>query len=201
MASFHGRVPEFSGATDDWDIFTEQLAHYFTASGITDADKKRAVLLSTYGTTIYKLLKTLVCPDDLTSKTFDELVKLVQDHHHPQPSVIMRRFGFNTCMRQQGEAVAAFVARLRDLSSHYEYGDSAKEIIRDRLVCGIRNDQLQRSLLEVAKLTFEKAFEMAQLHEAADQNSRALNAPLDVHRTSKLTKHRPRSSDNSLLPM
>ena len=28
---------------------------------------------------------------------------------------------------------------------------------------------------------FEKAFEMAQLHGAAEQNSRALNAPLDVH--------------------
>ena len=197
MASFHGRVPEFSGATDDWDIFTEQLSHYFTASGITAADKKRAVLLSTCGTTIYKLLKTLVSPDELTSKTFDELVKLVQDHHHPQPSVIMRRFRFNTCVRQQGETVAAFVTRLRDLASHCEYGDSAKELIRDRLVCGIRNDHMQRGLLEVATLTFEKAFEMAQLHEAAEQNSRALNAPLDVHRTSTSIKHRPRPTDRT----
>ena len=197
MASFHGRVPEFSGATDDWDIFTEQLSHYFTASGITAADKKRAVLLSTCGTIIYKLLKTLVSPDDLTSKTFDELVKLVQDHHHPQPSVIMRRFRFNTCVRQQGETVAAFVTRLRDLASHCEYGDSAKELIRDRLVCGIRNDHMQRGLLEVAKLTFEKAFEMALLHEAAEQNSRALNAPLDVHRTSTSIKHRPRPTDRT----
>ena len=197
MACFHGRVPEFSGATDDWDIFTEQLSHYFTASGITDADKKRAVLLSTCGITVYKLLKILLSPDNLTSRTFDELVKLVQEHHHPQPSVIMRRFRFNTCVRQHGETVAAFVARLRDLASHCEYGDSAKELIRDRLVCGIRNDHLQRSLLEVAKLTFEKAFEIAQLHEAAEQNSKALNAPVDVHRTSTPTEHHSRPTDRT----
>ena len=197
MASFHGRVPEFSGATDDWDIFTEQLSHYFTASGITDADKKRVVLLSTCGITVFKLLKTLVSPYDLTSRTFDELVKLVQEHHHPQLSVIMRRFRFNTCVRQQGETVAAFVARLRDLASHCEYGDSAKELIRDRLVCRIRNNHLQRSLLEVAKLTFEKAFEIAQLHEAAEKNSKALNAPVDVHRTSTLTEHHSRPTDHT----
>ena len=82
MASFDSRVPKFSGATDDWDIFTEQLSHYFMASSNTATDKKRAVLLITYGSTIYKLWKMLVSPDDLTSKTFDELVKLVQDHHH-----------------------------------------------------------------------------------------------------------------------
>ena len=100
-------------------------------------------------------------------------------------------------VRQQGETVAAFVTRLRDLASHCEYGDSAKELIRDRLVCGIRNDHMQRGLLEVAKLTFEKAFEMALLHEAAEQNSRALNAPLDVHRTSTSIKHRPRPTDRT----
>ena len=51
MVSFHGRVPEFSGATDDWGIFTEQLSHYFTVSGITAADRKRAVLLVRAGLT------------------------------------------------------------------------------------------------------------------------------------------------------
>ena len=143
------------------------------------------------------LLKTLVSPDELTSRTFNELVKLVHEHHHPQPSVIMRRFRFNTCVRQQGETVAAFVARLRDLASHCEYGDSAKELIQDRLVCGIQNDHLQRNLLEVAKLTFEKAFEIAQLHEAAEQNSKALNAPVDVHRPSTPTEHRSRPTDRT----
>ena len=104
--------------------------------------------------------------------------------------------------------MAMFVTRLRDLASHCEYGDSAKELIRDRLVCGIRNDHMQRGLLELAKLMFEKAFEMAQLHDAAEQHSRALNKPLDVHRTLILTKHHlgptdhtTGSSSNSLLPM
>ena len=95
----------------------------------------------------------------------------------------MRRFRFNTCVRQQGESSTNFVTRLRDLASHCEYGASVKELVRNSLVCGICDDTLQRSLLAVAGLTFEKVFERALLHESAVQNARMFNAPADVHRT------------------
>jgi len=88
----HGRLPEFSGGgASDWDVFAEQLSFYFTANGITDEDKQRAILLSACGTTTYKLLKTLVAPAELTSKSFSELVKLAQENYNPKPSVIMGR--------------------------------------------------------------------------------------------------------------
>ena len=184
MATFQGHIPNFSGVPDDWEIYTEQLTHYFTASGNDDADKKRAILLSTCGTAAYKLLKTLVAPANLSTMSFEDLVKKALEHYNPQPSMIMRRFKFNSSVRQQGESVANFVSRLRDLASNCEYGDSAKELIRDRLVCGIRDDRLQRTLLAVPKLTFEKAFELALLHESAEQNAQMLRAPVEVHVTS-----------------
>ena len=136
MASV-GCLPEFSGSAAEWEVFTEQLLFYFTANGITDKDKQRAILLSACGITTYKLLKTLVAPAELTSKSFSDLVKLAQEHHNPKPSIIMRRFCFNTCVRQEGKLITAYVTCLWDLSSHCEYRDSAKELIRDRLVCGV----------------------------------------------------------------
>ena len=175
MAS-HGHLPEFSGRATDWDVFVEQLTFYCVANGIDDADKKRAVLLSACGTPTYKLLKALAAPAELSTKSFKDLVKLAGEHYNPKPSVIMRRFRFNTCVRQEGETVNHFVTRLRDLASHCEYGDSAKELMRDRLVCGVRDAQLQRTLLAVAKLTYE-AYELAVLHEAAAQDSRLLSGP------------------------
>ena len=176
----HGRLPEFSGNAAEWDVFAEQLSFYFVANGITDRNKQRAILLSTCGTTTYKLLKTLVAPAELSSKSVSELVELAQEHHNPKPSVIMCRFRFNTCVRLEGESITAYVTRLRDLASHCEYGDSAKELIRDRLVCGVRDDTLQRTLLAVAKLTFDKAYELALLHESAAQNTRLLQNPSSI---------------------
>ena len=149
MATMQSRLPEFSGAADEWEIFAEQLTHYFVANEIDDDAKHRAILLSTCGMATYKLLRTLVAPAALTTKTFNELVKLATEHHNPKPSIIIRRFRFNTCVRQQGETITSFVTRLRDLASHCEYGATAKELIRDRLVCGIRDDELQRNLLAI----------------------------------------------------
>ena len=185
MATHHGHLNKFDGNAEDWEIFTEQLLHYLTANGITDEAKKRAILLSACGTSTYKLVRTLVAPDAVTDKTFEEIAELAQHHYQPKPSLIMRRFRFNTCVRDPGEKVTTFIARLRDLASHCDYGGATAELVRDRLVCGIRDDALQRSLLSVAKLTFDKACELALLHESAEENSKVLSAPTAVHHTER----------------
>ena len=153
MVTSLGRLPEFSGTVDEWEILAEQLTYYFAANGINDEDKQRAILLSVCGTATYKLLKTFVAPTALTTKAFAELVQLATDHHHPKPSVIMRRFCFNTCVCEQGESITCFVTR-RDLASHCEYGEPAKELIRDRLVYGIHEDALQCIRLAVASFYY-----------------------------------------------
>ena len=113
----HGHLPEFSGNATEWDVFTEQLLFYFTANSIADGGKQRALLLIACGTTTYKPLKTLIAPAKLLTKSVADLVKLAQEHYNPRPSVIMRRFYFNTCVRQEGESITAYVMRLRDLAS------------------------------------------------------------------------------------
>ena len=171
-----GAAPEFDGDTSEWEIYTERLAHYFAANGIEAAEKKRAILFTVCGTATYKLMKNLVAPADISTKTFAQLVQLVQVHYHPKPSAIVMRFRFNSCTRQSGESVAAFVARLRELAQSCDYGDSLEDMLRDRIVCGIQDERLQRSLLAVANLTFKTAFEKAQVFESAEANARALGA-------------------------
>ena len=48
--------------------------HSFTANGITDGEKKRAVFLSVIGATIYKTLRNNVSPEKPGDKTYAELV-------------------------------------------------------------------------------------------------------------------------------
>ena len=63
-----------------------------------------------------------------------------------------------------------YVEELKKLSTECEYGDSLNEMIRDRLVCGVNDRRIQRSLLAEPDLTFKKAMEIAQAMEAADKN-------------------------------
>ena len=175
MATFHGHIPEFTGNADEWRIYAERLAHYFIANDIDKEEKKRAILLSVCGTATLKLINSLLTPDDLATKSFAEIVKLVKEYHHPETSAIVMRFHFNSCVRNDGESVAAFAARLRELAGKCKcQADIVKELVRDRLVCGIHNNRLQRRLLAELNLTYDKAFELVQIHEAAERNAKEL---------------------------
>ena len=176
MAILLGTAPQFDGNTADWEVYTEQLSHFFTANKISSEDQKRSVLVTVCGSATYKLMRSLAAPTDVASLKYADLVKLVQDHYNPAPSVIVMRFKFNSCVSLSGESISAYVARLRDLAQYCVYGATLDDMLRDRLVCGIQDERLQRRLLAEKDLTFQKAFEIAQLYESAEANAKALSA-------------------------
>ena len=46
-----------------------------------------------------------------------------------------------------GKSIASYVARLQALAEDCEFGDNLNEMLRDCLVCGVNNEQLQHRLL------------------------------------------------------
>ena len=90
-------------------------------------------------------------------------------------------FCFHTCFRKPGEAIAAFIATLYSLSEHCTFGDSLEDMIRDRLVCGISEETIQKHLLAESKLTYKKAVELALGLETVDKNVKQLrNNPKEL---------------------
>ena len=174
----HGSVGEFAPGKETWLSYAERLEQYFLANDVQAQEKKRAILLSICGASTYQLIRNLVSPQKPSEKTFDELVKLVQEHHQPPPSVTVQRFAFHSRNRKNGESIADFVAHLRELSEHCQFGDTLNDMLRDRLICGCNDDRLQRLLLaKPPPLTFDKAFTLAQAHESAERSAKDLLKP------------------------
>ena len=86
------------------------------ANEVGSTEKKRAVLLSSVGASTYKLIRNLTSPHPPGSRTYKEIIDLVQDHFNPKPSVIVQRLKFHTRTHLPGESVAAFMDQLRQLS-------------------------------------------------------------------------------------
>ena len=84
----------------------------------------------------------------------------------------MYRFKFNCRFRKQGETIQQYVAELRSLSEHCDFRDQLEEMMRDRLVCGVNDEKIQRRLLAESRLDFKKALELARAREIADKNTR-----------------------------
>ena len=81
----------------------------------------RQVFLTCVGTESFHLMKTLVAPAKLDTKTVDELADLVQAHLDPKPSIIVFRYKFNSRNRKAGEPVADYLVHLRQLAKDCDF--------------------------------------------------------------------------------
>jgi len=124
-------------------------------------------------------------------KTFQELVTAMTEHHSPTPSEIVQRYKFHSRFRKPGERIATFVSELRSLAESCNFEGTLEDQIRDRLVCGVNDDQIQRRLLSEAKLTYKRALELAQGLEMAAKNVRELQ-------TSSRMPSGPTPSDSTM---
>ena len=61
-----------------------------------------------------------------TNSTASDLTKLLKDHYNPPPSKIVQRFYFNSRTRRSSELIADYIAALKDLARHCDYGDGLK---------------------------------------------------------------------------
>ena len=174
MATLYGQVGEFVSEREEWTQYVERVEHFLAANDITDATRKRSIFLTVMGPREYKLLRSLVAPAKPGDKTFSELVAIMAQHHSPPPSEIVQRYRFHMRFRQPGVTVVTYVSELRALAQWCSFGESLDDMLRDRLVCGISDDSIQRRLLSESSLSFQKPLEIAQGHEAAARNAREI---------------------------
>lgn len=170
MSSF-GHISSYDASVESWRQYTERLEQFFIANAITDGDRQRAIFLTVIGPSTYALLRNLLSPAAPMEKALAELIKILDDHFDPVPSEIVERFKFNTRVRCAGESVADFVAELRRLAKYCNFGSTLDEMLRDRIVCGIQDEAIQRKLLAENKLTLPRATEIAFAMEAAARDA------------------------------
>ena len=169
--------------------YLERTNIFFQANKITEDKRKVTVFLNAIGARTYTLLRDLLSPATLTEKTFTELCATLKAHFQPKPIVIAERFRFHQRSQDLNKSVAEYIAELRKLALHCEFGIFLKDALRDRLVCGLRNAGVQKQLLAQTDLTLDKALQVAQGMEAAEKSTKALqdgdtsSSNLQINRT------------------
>ena len=171
--SLIGQLKEFDRAKESFEAYIERLESFMKANGVKE-ENKVAVLLTVIGPETYGLLRNLLTPEKPDSKEYEELVDILKGHLHPKPLVIAERFNFHNRFRVESETVSDFAAQLKKLSTHCEFGNFLDEALRDRFVCGLRKESIQKKLLSEKTLDFSKATEIAQCMEMAEKKSMEL---------------------------
>jgi len=155
----------------NWSRYVERLEQYFVANGIEDDPKQVAVLLCVMGEKPYELLHNLLAPTKPATKKFKELVEAMGAHLQPKPLVIAERFKFHKRNQSSKETVQQYLAELRKLADKCKFDAYLEEALRDRFVCGLRSEVMQRRLLGEDDLKLQRAVEIAHGMETASKGA------------------------------
>ena len=83
-------------------------------------------------------------------------------------------FNFHRRTQHARESVKDFAAELQRLTIHCEFGAHLDEALRDRFVCGLENETIQKRLLTEKDLTFKGAIDIAHGMESAARHAKSL---------------------------
>ena len=101
-------------------------------------------------------VKVMRFPSDDDRQNIDKVLELWQDNCIGKTNVIYKRYRFNNRLQESDESIDAYATALRTLAETCEFGSLKEDLIRDRLVCGIRDNSLRKKLLQEPKLTLDK---------------------------------------------
>ena len=172
-ATFQVAAPEpfnFS-RPEEWTKWSRRFERFRKASGLDQKDDEAQVntLIYSMGDEADDILRSFTALSEDDKKKYEPVVAQFEAHFVKRRNIIFERARFNMRKQEEGEPVDAFITSLYALAEHCGYGNLHNEMIRDRIVVGIRNSQLSEKLQLDSGLTLEKAVTHVRQSEAVKQ--------------------------------
>ena len=97
------------------------------------------------------------------------------EYCQPRKSVPFERYCFNRRVQESGESYEYYRTALRKLSEGCEFESiTPEEILRDKLVFGIRDNKVRERLLREPRLTLAKTDEICRAAESLDTQMKTI---------------------------
>ncbi|KAL1487114.1 hypothetical protein MTO96_046660 [Rhipicephalus appendiculatus] len=166
------RPPAFDEAAGSWGTYRIRLETFFEGHEVTGPGKRHALLISSLSDSVVRVLQGRNPSTPVNSLSYDLVVDCLEDQYNPQANEIAASYVFFMRKQKEGESVRDFIAELRRLAESCNFGSTMDRMLRDRIVCGIRDDDARRSLLTRRKLTLKEAEDFARASEKAQEDVR-----------------------------
>ncbi|XP_073941702.1 uncharacterized protein [Choristoneura fumiferana] len=164
---------EFTFRSEDWEAWRKRFSRYLLLSGLEQRDDRTKIdlFLYTLGKNAEQLAKQLSV-DKITD--FNEVIQAFEAYFNPKRNVIYDRYKFNSRVQQEQESVADFLKDLYSLSEPCQYGDLRDELIRDRIVVGLKDRKTSERLQLMSDLKLDDAVRLARQAEEQKEESKLL---------------------------
>ena len=160
---------------DEWPKWKRRFFQYLSATGLDEAGDVRKVstLLYCIGKEGDEVL-TSTNITDADRKKYDQVLGKFDAFFNVRRNVIYERARFNRRDQIEGESVGKYITSLYSLIETCDYGNLKEQMLRDRLVVGIKDMAMSQKLQMDPDLTLEKAKKLIRQKEAVYEQQQVL---------------------------
>ena len=149
-----------------WKRWKEEVTLYMDLAMI-GRDEQTKVMLFLYiignqGREIYETLSFERGPSEQTLK---DVIDAFEQHCNPKKNETVERYRFFTRVKEATEPLEKFVVDLKILATTCNFGTLQDSLIRDRIICGIRDSKLREDLLKQADLDLDKCLNTCRVSQ------------------------------------
>ena len=140
------------------------------ASGLAHKSEKGHVSIFLYamGDCADDILTTLSIDEETVS--FADIKTELNNYFGARRSVVVEQAHFTKRVQRQSEAIDSCIQNLYKIAEGCNYGTLKEELIRDRIVVGVADDDLSEQLQSKANLTLQEAVELSRQKEARKES-------------------------------
>nr|XP_022296799.1 uncharacterized protein K02A2.6-like [Crassostrea virginica] len=152
---------------NNWKHFKTVWKNYEVATGLNTKDDKLrcATFLTCMESDALRVFDGLRFQNAEDKEKIEEVIKAMEEFCVGQTNEIYERYNFNKRDQEPNETIDAYVAVLRTLVKTCKYQALEDEMIRDRIVLGVRDNSTRKKLLQEKKLDLQKCIDICRANE------------------------------------
>lgn len=150
--------------SNHWSRWKKSFSIYFDACQLNTKDKNVQVniLLHIIGEQCRDVYEQF-SPE--TNFTVESLLRKFDTFFTPKKNLTVERHRFFTRNQQEHETVEQYVFDLNKLAMSCEFKELKEDLVKDKMICGLREEALRERLLREYDLTLKKALDICSVAE------------------------------------
>ncbi|UYV62382.1 K02A2.6-like, partial [Cordylochernes scorpioides] len=174
---------------NEWPKWRKRFERYLVVSGMKKKEEADKIDLFMYlmGDRADDIFRTFKFEKEEEATKIDSVLKAFDSHFCVRKNIIYERAKFNSRIQEDREPVDEFITSLYKLADSCEFEGLHEQLIRDRIVVGVRDKALSERMQLDSELTLEKAVKMVRQQEAVRQQQVDLQRPSTSQKVNQVS--------------
>lgn len=164
-----------------WKVFKSEFGIYQIAKSFSKMSEevKIANMLLLMGRDSVPIYNQFVFNEsaDATKKTLVNVIAMFDMHFEPVKNVIYERVKFNNLKQEANQSIHQFIVTVQTQAVSCDYGEPiVHELVRDRIVVGVRDSNLRDYLVDIDGLDLPKCIQKAKQYVSFHAQTRQMGS-------------------------